>query len=63
MADINPAEFLWLKGKVYTLECRIAKVITVLEACTEDDDNLCQVKIKIAQALKGLPVEDCPHKT
>lgn len=62
MAEINPAEFLWLKGKVYTLECRIAKVVKILEASTGDEESPCQTKKKIALALQGLPVEECQPK-
>ena len=62
MAEINPAEFLWLKGKVSALECRIAKVVQILEASTGDEEPPCQTKRKIALALQGLPVEECQSK-
>lgn len=62
MAEINPTEFLWLKGRVYTLECRIAKVVQILEASSEDEGASCQIKKKVALVLRGLPVEECQSK-
>ena len=54
---MDPHEFMWLKGKVYSLECKLIRMLKVLEDHPKDDGPCGRLTEKLIKILKSQPID------
>ena len=54
---VNPHEFLWLKGRVYSLECKLQKLLQLLEENSKTKEPIDPLTEKAMRILRGQPVD------